>query len=193
MSCKIICNSAKMKTVSIASVLEKKKKKIFLWKFWRVCEDFFSGLRKTEKHICPQTFCVLSYCLWGSRIKSCLYIQLFLPGIGLDSSYSPLNQVQWLPHFYPFCLVPCDSSSDSEEGFLFGNGTTLVLTAVEVPQRAVWTQTRAGAVFLSSTGCSGAGRGPSCPCFARRSCGSTHVPGRAGHPAFPPAACLVRR
>lgn len=29
MSCKIICNSAKMKTVSIASILEKKKKKSF--------------------------------------------------------------------------------------------------------------------------------------------------------------------
>lgn len=60
-SCKIICNSAKMKTVIIASISGKKKKisSFSNSKFWLLWENFFSGLRKTEKHVYPKALSIL--------------------------------------------------------------------------------------------------------------------------------------
>lgn len=55
MSCKIICNSAKMKTVSIASVLEKKKKKKSFSENFGVCVRISSvGSGKQKNTFVPR-------------------------------------------------------------------------------------------------------------------------------------------
>lgn len=95
------------------------------WKFWLVCEDFFSGLRKTGKDVYPKALSILTslrcqLCFWASQGKSVFYIQLFLPGLGPNLwIILPFYPIQWLTWFYTFRFVLWNCSSRSEGVFWF--------------------------------------------------------------------------